>query len=662
MMNRTLLAATAAAAALLVHHSAQAQSVNYGDLEELFGEPVTTSATGKPQRVSEVPINMEILTQDDIRRSGVDTIPDLLQFVTGLNFRRSSFNDGEVGIRGYDQPWNPRLLVLVNDRPIYEDFYGDVVWSAMPVQLDEIRQIEIVKGPNSALFGFNAASGVINIVTYDPLQDNVNAITGRIGTQSLKEGSAVATFKDGRTLGVRLSVGGMSAHEFSTSGTPPGNAQGLLQPRTGTVNLDSRWQAAPGILVTLEGNIGTMRRNFPADATPEDDRTNTIRGRVQASTSLGEIDFDVYHTSWHIHYEGSQAQVADNAATDVRLSDLFLAGKDHTVRLNFEYKNNEAEGQFFNGSTVGYNVYSVGGMWNWQITPAIALTNAIREDYLTLYENGQVLPATGLTSHDFNHRSLAAFSFNTGLVSHLSDADVLRLMVSRGYQLPSLDDLAQQIVQPGVVLVGSPSLSPTSVLNYEVDYDHSFRNIGTILRTALFKQQNANLFGYDVSAPITYGPNILYQSQNFGSSRELGVEVSLRSEKKIPFRWKVGYSYATIKDSVYPTIAAGAYTAFSGGTPKHSVDASVGYTLDRWEFDVLGRWQSSITDYRYDTVLGYVPSAIKDYVTINLHAGYRVTEHLTLGATAEQVNQAKIWNRPGVPDERRVIVSATAHF
>ncbi|MBV8165554.1 MAG: TonB-dependent receptor plug domain-containing protein, partial [Alphaproteobacteria bacterium] len=248
-----------AAVLLMLPHAAPAQSVDYGALEQLFGEPVTTSAIGKPQRASDVPVHMEIITQDDIRRSGADNLPDILQFVTGLNFRRSSFNDGEVSIRGYNQPWNPRLLVLVNDRPIYEDFYGDVIWAAFPVQLDEIRQIEVIKGPNSALYGFNAASGVINIVTYDPLRDPLDAVTLRAGTQDFKQGSAVTTARYRDEAGVRLSGGGMRAHEFRNGNLPAENTAGLLRPSAGILNLDSRWQATRDVLLTLEGNLGTMK-------------------------------------------------------------------------------------------------------------------------------------------------------------------------------------------------------------------------------------------------------------------------------------------------------------------------------------------------------------------------------------------------------------------
>src|ERR1700761_8178388 len=127
-MRKTLLSSVCTALLFAAALPAAAQTINYGQLEEIFGEPITTSATGKPQKVSEVPVNMEIITQEDIRHSGADNLPDVLQFTPGLDFRRSSFNDGEVGVRGYDQPWNPRLLVLLNGRPVYEDFYGDVVW------------------------------------------------------------------------------------------------------------------------------------------------------------------------------------------------------------------------------------------------------------------------------------------------------------------------------------------------------------------------------------------------------------------------------------------------------------------------------------------------------------------------------------------------------
>ena len=171
---------------LSLHPAASsAQEVDYGTLEQIFGEPITTSVTGKPQRASDVPGDLVIITQDDIRRSGATDIPGILQFVTGIDVRQYTFGDSQVSIRGYGTVPNPCLLVLVDGRQVYLDDYGYVAWNTSPVQLSEIRQIEVVKGPASALFGFNAASGVINIVTYDPLLDTRNSVDVSGGTQGM---------------------------------------------------------------------------------------------------------------------------------------------------------------------------------------------------------------------------------------------------------------------------------------------------------------------------------------------------------------------------------------------------------------------------------------------------------------------------------------------
>lgn len=118
-----------------------------------------------------------------IRRSGATNIPDALAHVVGVDVLRWGVSSADVSIRGYDTPYSPRLLVLVNGRQVYLDDWGRTQWDAIPVQMAEIRQIEVVKGPNTALFGFNAAAGVINIITYNPLYDTINTASVNGGTQ-----------------------------------------------------------------------------------------------------------------------------------------------------------------------------------------------------------------------------------------------------------------------------------------------------------------------------------------------------------------------------------------------------------------------------------------------------------------------------------------------
>src|ERR1700722_9928113 len=219
-------------------HGAAAQTINYGPLEQLFGEPITTSVTGSAQRSSEVPANMEIITAEDIRRSGARDVTSALRNVVGVDLMQSGKDQTEVSVRGYDQPFAANLLVLINGRQVYADTYSLTPWSALPVELADIRQIELVKGPSSALFGFNAVGGVINIVTYNPLYDDVNSVTAMGGTQDLAQGSAVTTFKVGDEAGFRVSAGGRSDQNFSSPIPPTMNTGVLSNDTHGALDLD----------------------------------------------------------------------------------------------------------------------------------------------------------------------------------------------------------------------------------------------------------------------------------------------------------------------------------------------------------------------------------------------------------------------------------------
>src|SRR5579862_3061315 len=107
-MTRQIL--TLVFGSLLAAHMAAAQSIDYGAFEELFGEPITTSATGSPQRAADVPAEIEIVTQEMIRRSGATNIPDAISHVVGVDVLRWGVSSADVAIRGYDTPYSPRLL------------------------------------------------------------------------------------------------------------------------------------------------------------------------------------------------------------------------------------------------------------------------------------------------------------------------------------------------------------------------------------------------------------------------------------------------------------------------------------------------------------------------------------------------------------------------
>jgi len=133
-------------------------------LEELMNIEVTTVAK-KSQKVSEAAAAVFVITQEDIRRSGATSIPEVLRMVPGLQVARSDSNDWAVSARGFDEAYSTKLLVLIDGRSTYNSFFSGVHWDVEDTLLEDIERIEVVRGPGSTLWGANAVNGVINIIT-----------------------------------------------------------------------------------------------------------------------------------------------------------------------------------------------------------------------------------------------------------------------------------------------------------------------------------------------------------------------------------------------------------------------------------------------------------------------------------------------------------------
>ena len=106
-----------------------------------------------------------MITDEDIRQSGAIDIPTLLRRIPGMEVMQTNGTDFNVSVRGDNQPAANKLLVMVDGRSIYIDAQGVVYWKLLPVTLPEIKRIEVLKGPASAIYGFNAFDGIINIIT-----------------------------------------------------------------------------------------------------------------------------------------------------------------------------------------------------------------------------------------------------------------------------------------------------------------------------------------------------------------------------------------------------------------------------------------------------------------------------------------------------------------
>ena len=133
-------------------------------LEELLNTEVS-SVLKHTSGLADAPAATTVLRREDIERLGATTLPDILRTVPGLSVSQIDGNKWAIGARGFNGFFGSKLLVLIDGRSIYNSTFSGVFWDAHDIPLDNIARIEIIRGPQAALWGSNAVNGVINIVT-----------------------------------------------------------------------------------------------------------------------------------------------------------------------------------------------------------------------------------------------------------------------------------------------------------------------------------------------------------------------------------------------------------------------------------------------------------------------------------------------------------------
>lgn len=133
-------------------------------LESLLDLKIT-SVSKKPQTIHDAAAAVFVITQEDIRRSGVTSIPEALRMVPGIQVARIDSNKWAISSRGFNGRFANKLLVLMDGRSLYTPFFIGVYWEVQDTVLEDIERIEVIRGPGAALWGTNAVNGVINIIT-----------------------------------------------------------------------------------------------------------------------------------------------------------------------------------------------------------------------------------------------------------------------------------------------------------------------------------------------------------------------------------------------------------------------------------------------------------------------------------------------------------------
>jgi outer membrane receptor protein involved in Fe transport len=270
-----------------------------------YEETVVVTGSRTEQRLINAPATMSVITTPTIETAPTQNFAELLRSVPGLNLTQVSARDINVTSRAATGTLATGQLALLDGRSLYQDFFGFVMWDFLPVNLNEIKQIEVIRGPASAVWGANALYGVVNVITKSPREmpgtsvvfgtglfdRSVNDNDAAGGSLVYFSGTHAAAIND--RWAFKLSGGGYSQDALPRpTGVIPGSPTGQPYPpftNTGTTQpkfdgrLDHDWE--DGSKLSFSGGFAGTEGIMHSGIGPFDIDNGSVMGYGRVSYS-----------------------------------------------------------------------------------------------------------------------------------------------------------------------------------------------------------------------------------------------------------------------------------------------------------------------------------------------------------------------------------------
>jgi iron complex outermembrane recepter protein len=258
-------------------------------LEELMDINVTI-VSKRPERLTEAPSSIQVITQDDLKRFGVFTLPEALRLATNLQVAQVDARQWAISARGQNSILSNKLLVMIDGRSIYTPLYAGVFWDVQNIILDNVERIEVISGPGGTLWGANAVNGVINIVTKGAEFSQGGLVGAAVGTsmQGLAAARSGGKFsKDGyyRLWGRWLAHNSTELIDGSDGKNPWDMLQGGFQ---------TDWIPKAGDRLTVSGNAYKSDLDQDLPAPTHADGQNIMVRWTRAFSDLSGIQAQAY--------------------------------------------------------------------------------------------------------------------------------------------------------------------------------------------------------------------------------------------------------------------------------------------------------------------------------------------------------------------------------
>ena len=600
-------------------------------------EVVVVTASGTEELLLEAPTAITVIGADAIALSPAQNYADLVRGVPGLNVIQTSARDVSMSSRSSTNTLDASQLVLIDGRTVYLDFFGFVAWDMLPLDFSEIEQIEVVRGPGSAVWGANAMSGVVNIITKTPRQYG-NAFRVRMGGGERATSFASITYSGIRgNTSFRLTGAYATQDPWDRPGPLPNGIardnfpnQGSRQPKfDARVDVDTGAESYLSFSAGIAGTGGTIHTGIGP--------FSIFDG---TTFSYGRADYNWRAWNFRVY-----ANIINGDAINL-LNGLPLTFKSQTYDFSAT-----------NTSSLGEHSVTYGGNFRKQ---SFDLSIAPNEDSRTegggftnfnVDVNEYVTIHTGVRVDYFDVIDGAVTSPRGAVLLHptRSSNHVIRVGFGRGFRAPSLVnnyleveifnavDVGPpigQIVFPSIV-VGNPDLVEERLDQFEIGYRGSIADGKFSWNIAAYRTQTINNIDFYTSEVYTafnpppgwslptfllppFGPVALparFTYRNIAETVNKGFEVGLRILPVSRNTLIVNYSYqAEPEVTGVPAEDIGIppehrfNVAWSGWAGNTYYGASVNHVGEAYWTDVLDSRFFGFTDAytTLDASLGYM--------------------------------------------------------
>jgi iron complex outermembrane receptor protein len=613
-------------------------------LDELANIKVT-SFTSKEQKLSQVAGAVYVINQEQIARSGLTSVPELLRLVPGVEVAQVNGNQWSVSVRGSIGVYSNKLLVLIDGRSVYSPVFSGVYWDMGMPLLENIERIEVIRGPGATIWGANAVLGVINIITKSSKDTHGTTITSGVGSSERGFGSASVGGAVGST-NYRVYFGGSDHDALSQlSGVSAGDGWSSVQ---GGFRLDGShgkdiWMLEGSLFRAPENGTGIA----PSLAT-QSLAANPYRITAVAADLTGEWRRRVGETG------------------EFRLSSWFdYADRPQPVAYEAETRTWDGEAQY--DFTAGRHSISVGGGER-------VIATAIRSD-------GEIV----FSPQDSTYADLNAFAQDEIHFAH--DAVLVTLgaklehvhfsgwgqepsanllwtprkhhsfwiSAARALRTPSLfevDVSDPYNFQPASAataglpvlssLVGSAAYLPESVRDFEAGYRGQISNVFSV-DLALFYDQISNLRSFTSENPVLMLSPAPYLSVpvvagNSAAATGRGAESSIVWQVFKDWKVEGSYTYNITGSWVAASAPAGSMVG-DGIQPARN-----NWRLQSY-LNLSKSWKLDTFLYRTGTVGAvntYQPGLpVPSYSRLDVRLGYRTGPHWQLSLAGQNLLQAR---------------------